>query len=75
MNLASEEDYLKAYYPIYHRKVLGCFKVFGVQDAFMLDLSGIQMEKLLDGEDSSTDHDKVLSRRVRFLGNFKNHYF
>lgn len=41
--------------PIYTRKSLGCFKVFGLHDCYLLDLKDKQLEALLDASSNKPD--------------------
>lgn len=63
-DLSNEEDFYKIFFPIYKRRSLGCFKVFGLQDCYLLDLKDKQIEFLLDGS-SNTDADAEFSAQAR----------
>lgn len=70
MNVQSEEQYFGLYKPIYSRNRIGCFKVFSLRDAFLLDLSSKLVNKLAEIEkiDGNFEDDFALSQKAKSLG-------
>jgi hypothetical protein len=51
---------LDSYDNIYNRKSKGCFKVTGVHDCFLLDLTSSKTKNLLDIDETITNEDFAL---------------
>jgi len=70
MSQTIEESGLdNGYLPIYKREKIGCFKVYGVRDSYMLDLGDINLKGLLEIDDLDfKDNDSWISFYAKMLG-------
>ena len=67
--LSEENGFDNHYLSIYKRESLGCFKVYGVRDSYLLDLSDQNIKYLFEIENFEIqDHDSWISYYARMIG-------
>ena len=67
--LNEEIGFNNNYLSIYKRELLGCFKVYGVRDSYLLDLNDQRVKYLLEVDDFEIqDHDSWISYYARIFG-------